>query len=399
MINKYLTKTKKLYIFIITLFCPIVADANDFHFVFMTLNNDPNYTVQKRYTGLKLNQSYSPIFGAKMAIKESRILSRSLGVNFKLIEKSATSSDHAIKIINNLHSRLSAKVFLLDLPPHFLQNIVKIIQKKDIIFFNIRNKYNQSRNKNCNKNLYHTIPSYRMLTDALAQFLSKNKWKKVFILRGPLSRDNAYANSFLASAKRLNLEITGDKSFTLSNDPRQRQNSNIKLLTSNNNYDVIFVADYNGEFSRYIPYNTFLARPIIGTEGLKASSWHWTWERHGAPQLNQRFRRLIKNRPMSEEDWAAWVGVKSIINTIAKIKSINIDSIKKIISTPSAAIDTYKGNPSSFRLWNNQLRQPILLHTFNAVIDRAPLNGFIHIKNNLDTLGYDEGETQCELDG
>ncbi len=51
------------------------------------------------------------------------------------------------------------------------------------------------------------------------------------------------------------------------------------------------------------------------------------------------------------------------------------------------------GAPANFRPWDNQLRQSILLHTRNAVIAKAPIDGFLHEKNNLDTLGIDARES------
>jgi ABC transporter substrate binding protein (PQQ-dependent alcohol dehydrogenase system) len=49
----------------------------------------------------------------------------------------------------------------------------------------------------------------------------------------------------------------------------------------------------------------------------------------------------------------------------------------------------------TFRAWNRQLRQPILLHTYDAVIAVAPLEGFLHETNTLDTLGLDRPESGC----
>jgi len=60
-------------------------------------------------------------------------------------------------------------------------------------------------------------------------------------------------------------------------------------------------------------------------------------------------------------------------------------------------VDTYNGVPGSFRVWSNQLRQAVLLHTHNAVSARAPLDGFLHQRNNLDTLGMDERESRCKM--
>ena len=51
----------------------------------------------------------------------------------------------------------------------------------------------------------------------------------------------------------------------------------------------------------------------------------------------------------------------------------------------------------SFRAWDRQLRQPMLLTTHNAVIERAPISGFMHQLNELDTLGFDAPETRCRF--
>ena len=98
---------------------------------------------------------------------------------------------------------------------------------------------------------------------------------------------------------------------------------------------------------------------------------------------------------MSGEDWAAWASVKSVVTAIRKTGSTDLGEVRKFLTRPEATIDTYKGYPSSFRAWNNQLRQPILMHTQNAVVARAPVEGFLHAINNLDTLGYDREESKC----
>ena len=360
------------------------------------VEDDPRYLTKRRYTGLTLRQQYPSISGAKVAIRESRILSRSLGITFKLIEKSLRVDGDYISIIKSLINN-GVKVFLLDIPAQTLRAITKEFKKEPILLFNIRNRDNDLRNKNCSVNLYHSVPSYRMLTDALAQYLVKRGWKNVLLLRGPEKNDHAYADAFVSSARRLRIDIVDDRNFTLSNDPRERSKSNVSLLTGGVDYDVVFVADSQGEFSRYVAYQTYLPRPMVGDEGLTPVAWHWTWERHGAPQLNQRFARIEKNRHMRSEDWAAWIGIKSVISAIRKTQSQDINVIRQFLIDDGTTIDTYKGNPSSYRAWNNQLRQPILLHTHNAVIARAPIDGFLHQINNLDTMGYDHGEAKCQI--
>jgi ABC transporter substrate binding protein (PQQ-dependent alcohol dehydrogenase system) len=159
---------------------------------------------------------------------------------------------------------------------------------------------------------------------------------------------------------------------------------------------VILLADEYGEFGRYVPYATYLPRPVVGSEGLVPSAWHWTWERHGAPQLNQRFDK-IAGHPMSDEDWAAWAAVRAVVEAIARAKSTEVARLREVMVDAEFTFDLYKGFPGSFRHWDHQLRQAVLLHTHNAVIDLAPLPGFLHERNNLDTLGIDERESRCRL--
>ena len=49
----------------------------------------------------------------------------------------------------------------------------------------------------------------------------------------------------------------------------------------------------------------------------------------------------------------------------------------------------------SVRPWDHQLRQAVLLAAPYAVVASAPVEGFLHRTNVLDTLGDDEPETPC----
>ena len=60
-------------------------------------------------------------------------------------------------------------------------------------------------------------------------------------------------------------------------------------------------------------------------------------------------------------------------------------------------VAAYKGKPVSFRKWNGQLRQPILLVTPRALVSVSPQNGFIHQRSELDTRGIDEPDTKCKF--
>lgn len=100
---------------------------------------------------------------------------------------------------------------------------------------------------------------------------------------------------------------------------------------------------------------------------------------------------------MKSRDWAAWMAVKIIAESVQRSKSADFSTIAAHIRNQDAVFDGFKGNRLNFRPWNNQLRQPVLLATHNWVVDRAPITGFLHKDNNLDTLGFDQRESLCEF--
>ncbi len=378
---------------------PLAAgEAKPFAFLYISVADDAHYAQSKGYTGLVLSDRKPPIDGAAAAIRESRIIGRSVGVNFTLDHVELEMAENAADQVAGLLAQSAAKVVLLDLPLAPFRAVVEWFSDEDnVLFFNIRHRDDTLRQTECAPSFFHALPSNRMLTDALAQYLKSRGWTRVLVLARETGDDQDLADRFVVSAKKFGLTIADRRAFVLGNDPRERDKNNIALLTGGARYDVIFLADGEGEFGRYVPYATFRPRPVVGTDGLVASAWHWTWERYGAPQLNQRFDRRSSRR-MAAEDWAGWVAVRSVVEAVSRSASTDLATIKKTLTADDFAIDLYKGVPGGFRPWNQQLRQPILLHTHNAVIARAPIEGFLHKDNILDSLGIDRHESACRFD-
>jgi ABC transporter substrate binding protein (PQQ-dependent alcohol dehydrogenase system) len=330
-----------------------------------------------------------------MAIRESHVLGRALKMKFSLERGEAKTAAGLISMIERMVAA-GVRYFLIDADAAMITALGAATMGWDLLLFNISEPADALRGAECRAQVMHVIPSHAMMTDALAQFLVTKKWRKVLVLKGPEGEDAAFAAAFEASARRFGVRIIASRDFVLGNDPREREKNNVALMTAEGNYDVVFVADTEGEFGRYVPYQTYRPRPIIGTEGLIAKAWHWAWERHGAPQLNQRFEKLAKRR-MTGTDWAAWAAVKAVVEAAVRTKSADFKIVRTYLRGDQLTLDAYKGNPVSFRPWDNQLRQPILLGIHNAIIERAPLKGFLHPSENMDTLGYERGDNKCRL--
>ena len=251
----------------------------------------------------------------------------------------------------------------------------------------------------CRANLFHTLPGERMRADALAQTLLARRWTRVLLLAGPSTDDAARLALAQAAIKRYGLKVSAVKAFKLSADPRERDLANPLLLTGSaaagGDYDVVWVVDSDGEFARTLPYRIALPRPVVGDAGMTAQAWAPHFERYGAPQLARRFARATQ-RPMTGHDWAAWMATKALLQAaLEQPGAPRAAQIAKAMGRADFTLDGFKGVRLAFRPWDRQLRQPMLLGDGVGVVGSAPVEGVMHPKNVLDTLGVDAAESPC----
>ena len=110
----------------------------------------------------------------------------------------------------------------------------------------------------------------------------------------------------------------------------------------------------------------------------------------------KRFGRVSERR-MTGLDWSAWAAMRLVLEAMGRTRTTAFDPVVAYLKSQDLTFDNYKGTPGNFRPWDNQLRQPILLHTPNAVIARAPIEGFLHPTSYMDTLGPDRAESLCRF--
>jgi ABC transporter substrate binding protein (PQQ-dependent alcohol dehydrogenase system) len=356
---------------------------------------DPRYD-DKHMTAQFLGQALGrPSVGAEVALKEVKFHGQNAGIDFVLEQAEAATAAELVKQVETLQAK-GVRFILSDLPAPTLSEVASAFKGKDVVFFNVSAPDDSLRQAQCQAVVFHTLPNHAMQADALVQYLVAHKWKEVLVLEGAAPEDQLLTAAFERAAKRYGAEIVAKRPFVLGNDPRERDKNNIALLTGDEDYDVVYIADSHGEFARNAAYQTLLPRPVIGAEGLNALAWNWAWERHGAPQVEKRFEKKAARR-MSDPDWAAWMAVKAIATAVQQTNGADFAKLRDFLTAPDTTLDGAKGNASSFRPWDHQLRQPLLLSTHNWVVDRAPLEGFLHQTNNLDTLGFDERDSQCKF--
>jgi ABC transporter substrate binding protein (PQQ-dependent alcohol dehydrogenase system) len=371
------------------------AAAEEVVLGYVDLKSDPRYQRKRTYARYLTQALGSPFAGAEIALREARFVGQAIGVEFKLERRREKDEAGLVAAVRSL-AEAGVHYVLVDAPgPAVAEAARQTGDRQGLLLFNVSAPDDALRQEQCQAHLLHVTPSHAMLMDALAQYLASRKWREALVLVGPRPEDERLTAAFERAAKRYGVKVVEKRPFVLGNDPRQRDQNNVALLTAGADYDVVFVADADGEFARDVPYQSVKPQLVVGSEGMAASSWHWAWERHGAPQLEKRFEKHA-GRPMRDVDWAAWMSVKSVVEAVLRTASTEPATVRDFLLGDEVVLDGFKGHRLDFRPWSNQLRQPILLVTHNWVVDRAPLQGFLHQSNTLDTLGFDERESRCE---
>jgi len=380
---------------------PLVAKAQEttrITFGYLGLADDPRHRALETYANVPIRPAIVPLDGAKVALREARVLARALKTEFTLEVVQADGIDALVAGLDRMVGELGVRFVLVDLPGPLVAELAGRTRDKGVTLFNVSAIDDELRGERCASHLFHVVPSRAMLADALAQHLAAQQWRDALLLVGPEAEDRAMGEAFARAIRRFGGRIVETRRFVAGRDPRQRELNNVRLVTQGVAYDVVVVADSEGEFGRHLSYQTVLPRPVVGTHGLIPRAWHWAFERHGAPQLNQRFERQVgAGRRMQDAEFAAWAAVRALLEAHTRARSTDPARVLEALKAEDATLDVYKGNPASFRPWDNQLRQPILLATADAVIARPPLDRFLHQRNVLDTLGVDRPESRCRL--
>lgn len=332
--------------------------------------------------------------GAELAIKDSKKTSKFLNQDYNLVTKVSYDENELIKSFEKFIEEGNSYV-VLNVEDTLLKKILKNSYTNKALIINSGSSSSLLRKNYCQKNLLHTIASNAMLYDGLAQFLVKRNFKKILLISGTNEKDIEIKKDIKRAVKRFGAKIIEEKIWTNNSDIRRRATQEIPVFTQGNDYDVIVVADYYGDFGEFVYFNSWLPRPVAGTQGLTPKTWHKVIEAWGAAQMQNRFEKFAL-RWMESKDYSAWVGVKTVINSISHTKTKDLKTNIDYIYSDDFEMAAYKGRKLTFREFNGQIRLPISLIQPNALVSTSPQVGFLHPITDLDTLGIAPFEMKCK---
>jgi ABC transporter substrate binding protein (PQQ-dependent alcohol dehydrogenase system) len=336
------------------------------------------------------------LLGSELAISDNTTTGQFTGQSF-VLSKFIVPVDGDVEAVFNKEVAGEFQLVVSLLPAEKLNQLADSAAGKSMLWFDAATSDDSLRAEQCRANVLHLLPSRAMRADALAQYMMKKRWTKWFLVVGTTPEDKLYADAIKRAAKRFGSEIVAEKIWEHTYDARRTAQSDVAVFSRVDEYDVLVVSDEQGLFGEYLDYRTESPRPVIGTQGLIATAWHRTHEQWGATQIQNRFKEQA-GRWMEEQDYAAYLAVRAIGEAATRTKSNELTAIKSYMLSPAFALQGYKGSPLSFRSWDGQMRQPVLLAAPRSLVAVAPIEGFLHPKTELDTLGVDEPETACHYE-
>ena len=192
--------------------------------------------------------------------------------------------------------------------------------------------------------------------------------------RRPAAGGQALRRGHKALRQQIRAHVAAEKPWEFGPLARAKADSpttaEALVFTRSLDYDVAVVADNARDFGDYLAYRTWDPRLVAGTQGLV--------RRHGIRHLRpgaRRRRRTASPHLRSAHaplDYQVWMAVRAVGKAITPTKVTDPGRVKKAIHhggiRDSPAIP---GVSLSFRPWDQQLRQPLLLAS-RALSSRWP---------------------------
>lgn len=337
--------------------------------------------------------------GAVLADEDNGTTGRFLGHSFETQTRATTPKEASASLAALLADGARFVVILAETPD--LLRLTDQAAETGALVFNAAEADTALRDDQCRANLLHIAPSLAMNADAVAQFALWKKWRDWFLIAGSNPADIKFAEAIRHAARKFGARIVEERTFPDTGGSRRTDSGHVLVqrqipLDTQRvpDHDVVMAADRTDYFARYLPYHLWTPRPVMGSAGLIPVTMHGAHEAWGATQFQNRFEKLT-GRYIKPEDYNVWLALRVVGEAVTRTGSAEPDAVRGYVLSDAFELAAFKGQKVTFRAWNGQLRQPILLYDGWITVSVSPQDGFLHQRSPLDTLGLDAPESRC----
>ena len=340
------------------------------------------------------------LLGARLGLADDQTTGTFIGQHFAMSESVVAEADAAVAAAQRALEG-GVRLIVASLPEAVLLRVADLPQATNAVILDAASEDDSLRGAACRRNVLHLLPSRAMRADALMQYLAVKRWREVLLVSGPTDEDGKFADAMRRSARKFQIKLAADKPWTFKPGAQRTDTGHVSIgaevarFTQGLSYDVLVVTDSTGDFGDDLAYRTVDPRPIAGTQGMVPTAWARPFEQWGATQLQSRFQRLA-DRAMTTLDYGAWMAVRAVGEAATRGGGEPSALIAYLLG-PKFELAAFKGARLSFRPWDGQLRQPVLLADARSLVTVSPQPGYLHQFSELDTLGIDQPETTCHF--
>jgi ABC transporter substrate binding protein (PQQ-dependent alcohol dehydrogenase system) len=359
--------------------------------------------------------------GARLSAQEARATAEMFGKSFELVEAEAGTPAEAAERATELAGKAKSVAVLGGLDEATCRHMAQALAAHRVLYVNAGSPAESLRGAGCHRTAFHVEVSLAAYADALAVYLVRQaKAGRVALLTGEDAAGRNLEGAVRRAIGRAGGTIvetttaapgTSDFRAVLSPLLKAGPQALILNLAGPDLYAAVRQAREGGAA---IPLLAPLVEPVEAwavDAGALPDAWPSLWSHDFRPysgrELNSRFRKGL-GRPGESRMWAHWCAVKVLWEAVLKRGSTAPADLIPFLEG-DVTFDGHKGMGLSFRPWDHQLRQPLLiLRRESAPKDRwgafgfaqeVPLRGTPGATEEavLDTLGLGPSETACRF--
>ncbi len=341
--------------------------------------------------------------GGRLGNEDNQTTGSFLGMEFK-INQVAVPPDQAEAALDDLIGQQISLLIILAQADDLVKLADRAAEKSGgkALVINAMASDTYLRDNACRANTLHVAPSDAMNADAVAQFAMWKKWPRWFLIAGSNPKDKALAEAYRRAATKFGATIVEEREFEDTGGSRRADTGHVQVQRQipafsqrAADHDIVVAADASDVFGLYLPFHLWDPRPVMGSAGLRPVTFHGAHESWGATQFQRRFEKLT-GRYVQEADYNVWLALRVIGEAVIRTNSNDPVVLRDYILSDAFELAAFKGQKVTFRNWNGQLRQPIILTDSKIAVSVSPQEGFLHQFSPLDTMGLDSPETACE---
>ena len=253
-------------------------------------------------------------------------------------------------------------------------------EEQGIPFLNLAAPSDSLRGELCAPFTFHVAPSAAMYLDAIGGWYIRANFRDWFVVLGddPESQAQLERTQWMLDNRHFGADISSTAVMAPGEAEAAAQaaaaaGSDVVLMLLPTDSQLEFLAAYEAAGAP-VPVTGFPwpeaqtrafylaaaeASPTVGA-GNRATAWSATLDLYGARELNARYLARW-NDPMQFGAWAAYQAVKIFFEANTFAPGLRGEELREYLGADTTVYDVWKGIGSTFRPWDQQLRQTLHL--------------------------------------